>query len=186
MKKIKIILPAILCVLIIYITKMSLWYYPLSFGVIIGLVNWKKHKYNSYIGTLLSVIVSFASFWISFFFFGVFSALREFIINNTNYSINESMLVYYLIISAFIIAPILVFTLYKFVFKIPKTKFSLYIIISSIILLILDFMFFWNFQETNNFSEMLPYVIWQFIMALSLQLILYQEEIKALFNKKIN
>jgi hypothetical protein len=177
MKYFKLLLPAILCVLILYITKMSILYYPLSFGLVIGLVNWKLHKYNPYIGVLLSVLVSLISFWLAFFSIGLFSNLGDLITSNTNYVFGDGAKIYYLIVAINIIAPILVFTLYKFVFKIYKTKFSLYIIISSIILLVLVFILNINHYSIFDF-RLLPYTIWQFIMALALQIIITQNTLK--------
>lgn len=113
MKYFKIILPAILCVLIIYITKISILYYPLSFGLIIGLVNWKIHKYNPYLGVLLSVMMSLISFWVAFLSMGLFSNLGELITDNTNYRLGDGSKIYYLIISVNMIAPLLVLFLYN-------------------------------------------------------------------------
>ena len=184
MKYIKIILPSVLCLLIIYITKMPIWFYPLLFGFIVGLINWKVHRYKPYIGLFLCIISSLVSFWLAIFCVGIFSNFREFILNNTDIMISESIKMYDVFIPPFIVAPLLVFFLFRFIFFFPKTKFSLYVIISSILLLILDFLFFWNYPKKDDYFKMLPYIIWQFIMALSLQLILYQDEIKAVFNKK--
>ena len=77
MNYLKIITPPIFCVIIIVFTKMSIYYYPLSFGFIIGLFNWKKHKHNPYFGTILSLIVSNVSFWLAFLCIGIFSEFRE-------------------------------------------------------------------------------------------------------------
>ena len=181
MNYLKIIIPPILCVIIIFSTKMSIYYYPLSFGFIIGLFNWKKHKHNPYFGTVLSLIVSNISFWLAFLCMGIFSTFREFIMNNTNFIIGEDMNIYYLMISAFIIAPIPVFFSYKFIFNFPKTKFSLYIIISCIILLIIGFIFYMNYSDNINTSGMFPYILWQIIMALTIQLLIYQ---KSIWNKQ--
>lgn len=178
MKKTQIILPAILCSLIIYISKMEIWYYPLSFGLVIGLVNWNIHKNKPYIGVFLSVIISFTSFGLAFFCFGVFSTLREFLINNTIVSIGEGAIVYYLIISAFVIAPILVFISYSFLFKIPKTKFSLFVMIISIIILIINaVMSQYTHQTKFYFSRMLSYAIWQIVMSIAIQIVITQKKI---------
>ncbi len=182
MKYIKLILPAILCVIIIHITKMEIYYYPLSFGIIIGLINWEKHKYNPYIGTLLSIFVSFVSFWIAFFSMSIFGIFRDFILQNTEYTISKDLvgeLSY--IISPFLFAPILVFIIYKFVFNFSKTKFAKYIIIVSIILLVLQSSFFYNNEEFLKDSIQIPFVIWQVIMALAIQLIINQD----IFKKKV-
>jgi hypothetical protein len=177
MNYLKIITPPIFCVIIIVFTKMSIYYYPLSFGFIIGLFNWKKHKHNPYFGTILSLIVSNVSFWLAFLCIGIFSEFREFIMNNTDLIIGEDMNIYYLMISVFIIAPILVFFSYKFIFNFPKTKFSLYVMIGCIILLITDFILYSNYLDYINTSGMLPYILWQTIMALAIQLIIHQKVI---------
>ena len=177
MKYIKILIPAILCVVILYITKMSISYYPLSFGLVIGIVNWKLHKYNPYLGVLLSVLVSMISFWLSFLSMGLFNNLGELITNNTNYVLGDGAKIYYLIIAVYIIAPLLVLRFYKFVFNISKTKFNLTVIISVIIILLLIYGIKPNYF-IDNYPKISPYIIWQFIMALALQLILYQKELK--------
>jgi hypothetical protein len=78
-------------------------------------------------------------------------------------------------------SPILVFYTYKFIFFITCTKFSYYVIgISMLSLVIIGFTPLK--LENNHFFNL--YVLWQIIMAFGLQLILHQEDIKALFKTK--
>jgi len=178
MKCIQIILPSILCVLIIYITKMSILYYPLSFGLVIGLINWKIYKYNPYSGVLLSVLVSYISFWLAIFSIWLMSNLRELITSNTNYELSEDgAAMYYLLISVYIIAPLLVFFLYKFVFNFSKTKFNLTIIIMSIIILLSIYGINSDYI-IDKYPNTLPYILWQFIMGIALQIIITQNKLK--------
>jgi len=155
---------------------MSIWYYPLSFGLVIGIINWEAHKYNAYIGVLLSVVVSFISFWLAFFSTGIFSFFCELITNNTNIVIGEkSMINFTYIIAPSIIAPLLVFLSYGFVFDFSKEKFTKYIILISIVLLILQSSFFYSNNDFLKDSRLIPFTIWQVIMTLSLQLVLHQK-----------
>ncbi len=167
----KIIISPILCVLCIYFIIDDLSYYPLSFGLIIGLVNWYYHKYNPFLGVILSLIVSYITFFIAYFSLLITGEIFNFL--------SDLGHIIALIISAFIIAPLLVFFAYKFVFNYPKTKLTIYIILFSVILLVLQAYFFFNYDDfiltdLNKSKIVNPFTIWQVIMALSLQLIITQ------------
>ena len=82
-----------------------------------------------------------------------------------------------LLIPIAIFSPILMFLSYQVLFKIKKTKYFKTIKWITVITLILFGIVRLNFDEYFSIS-------WQFIMALALQLILYQEELKALFKSK--
>ena len=166
-----IIAPSILCILCIYFIIDDLFYYPLSFGLIIGLVNWYHHKYNPFVGVILSLIVSYFTFFLAYFSLLIIGEIFNFL-SDLGHIIG-------VIISAFIIAPILVFFAYKFVFDYPKTKLTAYIVLFSIILLVLQAYFFFNHDDLISSSltkskVLNPFTIWQIIMALSLQLIITQ------------
>lgn len=68
----KLILPSILCALIIILFKVKLDYYPIFFGLIIGIINWGKTKYNPFLGVLLSLLASLVIFFVSYFSIPVF------------------------------------------------------------------------------------------------------------------
>jgi len=174
MKKniIKIISPSIICALIILLTELPLEYYPISFGLIIGLTNWNLHKYKPYLGVLLSVLASFVSFFIAFYSSFLVENLVDFIFKETDYFVgDESRGTLTFIISPFIIAPILVFLVYSYIFNFPKVKRTTMIILISIVLLVLNacLAFYYGIGK--------PYVFWQVIMALAIQLIVYQKTI---------
>lgn len=181
MKYIKLILPSIICLLVIYVTRISIWYYPLLFGVVIGVINWKKHKYKPFIGVFISVLLSLLSFWLAYFSLGLFSWLKELLLYTKITIGNDSAKDLSFLISIFVIAPLLVFYSYKFVFNIPKRRATFAIIIVSILLLVLQARFFYynntSFFEEEWLNKNITFVIWQFIMALAIQLILYQNDL---------
>ncbi len=165
-------------------------YYPLLFGLIIGFSNWNIHKFKPYLGTVLSVVVSYVSYGLGILSFFVFLFLIELINKNTSYRIGEDDVgIYFHILSPYIIAPLLVFYFYKFVFNVPKTRKTIWIIVISICLLLglklfIEFLakdYIISFQDYKFLGK---FEIWQFIMALALQLILYQEELKSFFKSK--
>jgi multisubunit Na+/H+ antiporter MnhB subunit len=169
----KIISPSIICALVILLTELSLDYYPILFGLIIGLVNWDLHKYKPYFGVLLSLLASFGCFFIAFYSSYLVENVVDFIFKDTDYFVgDESRGTLTFIISPFIIAPILVFSAYRYIFNFPKVKQTTWIILISIILLVLIacLAFYYGIGR--------PFVFWQVIMALSIQLILYQHKFK--------
>ena len=173
----KIILPPIICLLIIVLTEMGIEYYPLSFGLIIGFINWNNHKYGISIGIFLSLLASYTSFFIAFFTFPLLFEAFKLLFGEDTGSVTA------LAISSFIIAPLLVFFLYKYVFHYSKTKITNYIILVSVLILIT--VFYLSDSQYFNFIKVLKldhYGIWQVIMALAIQTIIYQKEIW----KKIN
>ena len=181
MKKIKLILkiatPSILCAILILITKMPIEYYPLSFGLVLGILNWNVHKYNSYLGTFLSIITSYASFFIGYFSFPIIAEILKPLFDE-----DKSTLIA-MTIAPFIIAPLVAFFLYKFIFNFPEKKVTLIVIISSIFLLVfISLIHIWNsetIQLEYEFNEILnSYTLWQIVMLLTIQLLIYQKEIE--------
>ena len=114
----KIILPLLFCFIVLIVVKPGLDYYPLIFGLIIGLVNWRDHKYGLFLGVILSLVASYVSFLIAYFSIPLFiNVLKPLLGEDTS-----AILV--MTISAFVIAPLLVFIAYKFVFNYSKSKFK--------------------------------------------------------------
>lgn len=187
MKKYKlilsIILPSILCAIVIYITNIPLEYSTLSFGLIIGLVNWEGHKYNPLLGILLSVLASFVSFTIAYFSFAVTGAIFSFMDG-------DSGSVFGLAISTNIIAPLLLLLSYTFVFKIPKTRLTTLVIIFSLIMLVSQSYLHYYIDSLSidfpNYKILKPYTIWQIVMALAIQLLVNQNEVNKLRMKLNN
>lgn len=170
----KIILPPIICAVILISTKIGIEYYPLSFGLVIGFINWNNHKNGLFIGIILSLLASYLSFFIAYFTvplsFQIFKPLLGQDIGGVTA----------LTISTFILAPLLVFFSYKFVFNYSKTKITKYIILFTIFILILVSFLFAFFSDSQYIRYLKSirldhYTIWQMIMALAIQLIIYQK-----------
>jgi hypothetical protein len=83
------------------------------------------------------------------------------------------------IIAISILLPFLMFLSYRLLFKIKKNKwFKIIVIISMFVLLILRL-------ARVFILDIYLFIFWQFVMALALQLILYQKELKQILSKKI-
>jgi len=170
-----LILPPILCAFLFSVTDISLDYLPLSFGLIIGFINWKAHKFKPLLGVLLSVLISYISFFIALFSSFIFGYIREFIMGMTNFVISDTTIRNFsLIITSFIFAPLLVFFFYKYIFYMPKTKLSLIIKITTVIILVLISCIFINIEQMDISNS---FFLWQIIMALAVQIIIYQKQL---------
>jgi len=178
MKKYKLIsnitLPSILCAIVIYITNIPLEYSTLTFGLIIGLANWGFHKYKPIIGVLLSMLVSFVSFLLAYLSFAATKAIFN-LLNVDSDSVLSTTL------SINIIAPLLLFLSYTFVFKIPKTRLTTFIVILSLVLLVFQSYLHYYFDSLSidfQYYKILKiHTIWQIIMALAIQLLVNQSKI---------
>lgn len=180
----KIILPALICGLLFMIFKLDIGYHVLFFGLIIILFNLKKTKYNNLLSVVFSVIISYLAFFISLgLYFGIGYILMQFIELDkleevSIYGYNMKNLLMLLPISIF--SPTLIFLLYKFLFKIDKSNYNRAIIWITIIILIVFGLVKKDFEGENASA------FWQFIMTLALQLMLYQNELKASIRRKMS
>lgn len=167
---IKVILAPLLCFISLYFLKIEFEYYPISFALIISIINYKKYRLNPITGTILNIICSF------FIFFGgyvlslfLMSALKDFFGEDLSGFIG-------ILIGANIFAPVVVFTFYNKIFIFPRSKFNNIIIIISIILLILSLFYLYYYADNENFKVNF-YILWQIIISLSLQIILCQKDL---------
>lgn len=185
-----VIIPPLACILSIIFFDKLFYYLPLIFGLVIGISNWKLHKYKPYLGVFLSVLVLYIAYSLTILSFSIYEPIWNFLKENINYIISkEDVSKVGFILSPFIIAPLLVFYAYRFVFNIPKTKITFWVIATFTIFLALQSYILFNksdyfstqFKDYKLFN---PYVVWQPIMALGLQLILYQKELIFLYKNK--
>jgi len=168
----KIILAPIVCVLIILSSQFGIEYYPLSFGLVIGFINWNNHKYGLLIGIILSLLASYISFFIAYFSVYLLFEVFKLFLGQDNGGVAALM------VSSFILAPLLVFFLYKFVFNYSLTKIAKYIIFTSILILIIVFYFSdWQYFKFLKNTRLDHYTIWQIAMALAIQLLIHQKVI---------
>jgi hypothetical protein len=180
MKNLKLIitvfLPAFLCLIFFKLIKEDI-YHALTFGLIIGMVNWKIHKYNKLLSIFLSIVSSNFVYFLSALLYVYLMKIIEFFKVDTNVlSVGDILFK----IITFIVAPLLLFYVYKFVFNIKKNKFTLWTIIIAVFSLMMISVLPIKDNKDNFFNL---FSLWQVIMAFSLQLILYQNEIKSLFKK---
>lgn len=174
--------PTISLALLIFLISYSsifndigLIYYPISFGLIIGLFNWKYlkikiSKFKIVSSILVSIIIS-----LSAFFLGIFSLS----LNDFFESILGNDLAKYIsiIFGTCIIATLTLYFLYSKAYDIDYELRNYIIIVLTIIFLIIYLIFHFKFigeYITNDKLSVLlsPYAIWQFTIALGLQLIL--------------
>lgn len=185
----RVILPAILCVLLIcaferleYFKYNAIYFIISSFGIIAILLNLKKIKHNFILSFLISVVLSYAVFFLSIFISGVIKFIF-FMRGDIDKKVEGVVLGYdinalLLLIPVAIVSPLLMFYSYRIIFKIEKTSYFIFIKWASIVVLIL-------LGTINDFyDDGYMYIYWQVTMALALQLILYQTELKALFKPK--
>jgi len=180
----KVFIPAFICALIIYFTQITIEYYPLSFGIVVGLAYWNYHKYNLFVGVILSLLASYVSFFIAYFSTGVFAYFRDFLLDNTSFVISDDVMASIgFTISPFIIAPLLVFFFYKFVFNIPRSKLTYLTLLSSIIILVSsNYLVNYLFSHKIVSSETLNiYMAWQVVMVIALGVVM-RPNIKQLNN----
>lgn len=173
----RVIIPAILCAIVIYITNIPLEYSTLSFGLIIGLVNWNFHKYKPWLGILLSILLSFVSFTLAYLSFATTKAIFD--------SMNiDSESVLSTTVSINVIAPLLLFLSYTFIFKIPKTRLTVIVIMFSLFILVFKSYLHYYIDSISidfqNYKVLKSYAIWQVVMALAIQLLVNQRKINKL------
>lgn len=172
----KVLTPSFLCAILILITKIPIEYYPLIFGLVLGIFNLNTHKYNSYLGIFLSIIASYASFFVGYFSFPIIAEILK-----PLFSEDKNTLIA-MVVAPFIIAPLVTFFSYKFIFNFPEKKVVVFVIISSIFLLVCISLIHILNSETiqleHEFNEILnSYTLWQITMSLAIQLLIYQKSI---------
>lgn len=176
----KIILPPVLCaLLILYLEHYIEYQFIVVFGISIILLNYGKTKYNFLVSLLISIILSYIVFFLSFAIYGGTYYIL------TGGDSEKELQGFFLgvpfprlhaLISVSIISPLLMFTCYKFLFKIEENKEDIWIKIISIIILFIVGLNDFFFSDDNI------YVIWEFTMAIALQLMLYKRELLKNYN----
>ena len=169
----KLILTPFLSVSIMFLNDSNLFLYPLVFSIILSLSNYELFRLNLFIGIILGIGISYLTFYIGYFGYGVFYKLIELIgiknditIGKWFYSDLSSC------ISVFIIAPFLTMYLLKSLFKKTKIKLTNWIL-SITILIIVTASFFHKGIDSNNFFNLLN--LWQLIVMFGLQAIINQK-----------
>lgn len=178
----KIILTPFISVLFLFLTNSDLFLYPLVFSLVVTLSNFKLHRFQLVIGMILSIILSYLSFFIGFYGYSLFHKLIDFVGIPNDITIGEWFYTDLAgCISIFIIAPFLTIFLNKLLFRNTKTKLTKWILFLTTFL-ILFVSFVYHNQETNNIFQI--FNLWQLVTIFGLQLIINQESIVVMFEKK--
>ena len=174
----KIIIPSIICVALIYFFKVYIdFQFILTFGLVIIIFNKEKTKHNFILCLLYSIILCFLVLFLSM---GIHSGFTYFIKNLLMIDLKRNPILgdILALIPISIISPILMCYSYSLLFNIEKTKYFFIIKWISVFILIVLGLTKILFEKDRYFMS------WQFVMALALQLILYQKELIALFKPK--
>lgn len=172
----RILSPSLLLILINVFLKIGIEYYPLSFSLVLIIFNWKKNKGGMFFGLISIIILSYISFFIAYFSIYLLHEIFK-LFQFQTYSGIVSIAV-----SSFIIAPILVFFSFKFIFNYSNTKITYRIILISLFFLIIVSCIFYYFND-NEIIKFLKnnkldhYTFWQVIMALAIQFLTFQKSI---------
>lgn len=189
-KVLKLVLPSILCVLCLLCLRLANEFFgdhmltllPVSFGLIIGLANWRSHRLNPIMGTLLGVGLSYVIFVVGYFGFGMIGGAVTYLFKDTGYFVSsDSQFTLAIVISAFIMTPILVLFVYKFLFRILGTSFFYKVVLATVMLLALvgylAFTYGGSIYKSPAVNSILnPFVLWQVIMAFAIQLVVVHNE----------
>ncbi len=178
---IRIILPSLICVLLFYVFKLDIGYHILFFGLIIVLFNLSKTKYNYIISFTSSVGLSYLAFFVSIgLYFGIGYILMQFLeldkldeVSIYEYNLKNFLM----LLPVSIISPIFMFQFYKYLFKINKGNYFKVIKWITIIILIIFGIIKKDFEDESASA------FWQFMMALAIQLLIYEKELVKLIKK---
>lgn len=169
--------------------NLGLFYYPLSFGLILGIVNLKF--FNSKIfdkygvtGVLLcSVMISLCVFTIGILSLGLHNFI-DWIMPKSDGQLAT------LIFGNCIISPLLLIYFYGLILKIKFNKIAFVIIFTAITILSLSLTFYIEYlqiEQLNSFQKTLlnPYFLWQLVMMLLLQVLIHRAiKLEAISSKK--
>lgn len=145
------------------------YYYPISFGLAIGLFNMKRVG-SVFLNFSYTLLISIATF--------SFVMLLLYIVSAT-FNSTEIMNTRIFKTIVFLISPILVLSSY---FKFYKISFSKFLILSTIVSATIIFIYALLEPEINLENEVIktllnPYLIWQLVVAFAMQMVLYQKDI---------
>lgn len=173
----KIFLPPIICVALIYFFKVYIdLQYILTFGLIIVIFNKEKTRHDFILSFLYSVVLCCLVLVLAMSLHSGFAYLIK---NILKVDLKDNFILGDLpaLIPVSIISPLLMFYSYRLLFKIEKTSYFIKVKWISVFILIMLGLTKVLFEDDKYFMS------WQFVMALALQLILYQKEIKNLFRR---
>ena len=171
----KIALLPLVCITFVYFFKIYIdFQFIITFSFLIVIFNKDKTKHHFSLSFLYSILLSFLVLFLSMGVGKIIYIIKDELFINL---LSIDFLKRLHMIPKSIVSPLLMFYSYTLLFKMKKTNYFKLVKWSSVFVLIL-------LGSTNLFfSNKSLFISWQFVMALSLQLILYQDEIKVLVKK---
>ncbi len=148
-------------------------YLPLSFGLVIGLINFKIDRFRSKLLQLFGVLtISFILFYLNL----LLSLYLPKLIN-----LNEANTIILFKIVVFIISPLIVLFSYYWFYRIKLTlgNIMLSVLAAGTTYLYAQFQFL--SYSTNTDQLFNPYLVWQVVVVLILQFMIYKKELFSLF-----
>lgn len=183
-----ILIPTIICILLSYmldkkhIATYPAYLMPLFFGIVLGLFNYKYYRHKIYFNQpvqviLISIAISFFCFIFAVFSYPLITNVIGFLFERLPITFGKEAIsrlsIYF---AMYLVAPFTVLFSFKCVFLFPKGKTTNILIITTLIVFVsLGYIIYIEIvgDKLN--------LLWMPLMALSLQLIIYQSELKALF-----
>ena len=179
-------LPSIILFVITYILDMKIltntpiYIMPLFFGIVIGAFNYKYYRYKIYFNQtvqaiLISIIISYACFYFAVFSFVLIAYFLDclYLIDLLPKMLGkESRASLSICLAMNLVAPLSLLFAYKRVFTVTKgkTKNGVITVVLTTILTVLLSFFYYNINS-------IVLLLWMPLVALSLQLVIYQKEI---------
>lgn len=153
---------------------LSYFYFPLSFGLVIGLMNYKTTRFKPINSILYNILVSLGSFCLVLSLFYILNALDGIIINKERAAE----------IIIFCISPAVVLVSYCIYYKIKISWYSTCLIFFACILIYTNYTNY-EFLDEGLIKKLLKevYLIWQLVVAFILQLLVYKDDLKEILFK---
>jgi hypothetical protein len=151
-------------------------YLPFSLGLTIGLFNYRMNVFRIKLIQLLAVLlISLITFY-----FNLFTSLFLPKLFNLN-EINSTGLFKIIV---FMVSPLLVLSSYFWFYKIKFTLINFFVITISTVIIYL-YAYFQHISYSGITNQLVnPYLIWQIVVAFTLQLVLYKNELLSMFDNR--
>ena len=177
----KLFVTPFLSIAILSLIDYDLAFYPLAFSLVLSISNYQKFKYPLALGILLSVLFAYLALLGGWLTHGILYKVIHFLNIPNDVHIGDWFYTdVAFCMAVFLVAPILTYTFYKYLFKNARSRLSTIIFASTIWILFILSLF--NNNLEREFFNM--FNIWQLIIIFGMQLMINQDEILNTINGK--
>ena len=159
---------------------------PLIFGLVVSLVNFKKLKWNPFIGILSCTLISYAVLYLSIFLTLQIGELYGWLENSFGIKLSD-ISDSFSVLTGGIISAIILYWCYSFLFKNQRRINGILTILITALLIPLTV---WLFSRNSNYSDNEDFAIyqisWLIFISLGFGIAINQLEIKSTLNKMFN